>query len=49
MAEIDLFKIIHVQWDHVQKRKKKTLKKQQQKKCKYKHTMNAIPEPLGIK
>ena len=29
--------------------KKKTLKKEQHKKCKYKLTMNKIPEPLGVK
>ena len=29
--------------------KRKTLKKQLHKKCKYKHMMNVILKPLGIK
>ena len=30
-------------------KKKKTLKKQQHKIYKYEYTINAIPQPLGIK
>ena len=40
--------MIHI-WNNSVQKKKKQLRKHYTKKCKYEHTMNAIPKPLGRK
>ena len=47
MGHIDLFKNIRIQLDCIQK--KKTLKKQLHKSCKYERTMNVITQTLDLK
>ena len=46
MGQIDQFKIILILQDHG---KKKDLRNNNTKKCKYEHTMSMFPWPLGMK